>query len=102
MSAAAPSAANRCRTHHSRYCIRSSEILLNYRQFRVRPDRIRPGINKDPSVLHPHVERRNLLGKRRRRCTRVWQILVTVPRTGNAAVDDPAFAEGTILVLADV
>ena len=47
-------------------------------------------------------ERWDLFGEGRRRCPRIGQILVAVPRARNASIDDLAFSKGSILVLANI
>src|SRR5436190_18020851 len=59
-------------------------------------------MNEHPAVLHAHIERRDLLHKWRWRSTRSRNVLIPVPGTGDAAVEDFAFAERAILVLAYV
>ena len=44
----------------------------------------------------------DLFGERRRRCPRIGQVLVAVPRARDASVDDLAFSKWSILVLADI
>jgi hypothetical protein len=59
-------------------------------------------MNEDAAILYAHIECRNFLDERRRRRTGFWQVLVAVPRTGDAPVENLAFTERTVLVLADV
>ena len=59
-------------------------------------------MNEHATVIHAHVERRNFLHERRRRSTCRRDVLITVPRTGDAAVENFALAERPVLVLADV
>src|SRR5438093_7118346 len=47
-------------------------------------------------------ERWDLLREGRRRCPRIGQVLVAVPRARDASVDDLAFSKGSVLVLADI
>ena len=58
-------------------------------------------MHEDPTVLDLHAEHGNLLREGRRRTTVLDLVLEPVPRTGEASVDEPAFTQRTILVLAD-
>src|SRR5262245_52079457 len=59
-------------------------------------------MNEHPSVPDTHLERRHFLHKRWRRCACVWLILVTMPRTSNAAIDNFSFSKRPVLVLTDI
>src|SRR6266581_3708138 len=67
-----------------------------------RAGRIGLWMHEHPPIFHPDVERRDFLHERRRRRAAVRLVLVAVPRTGDAAENNFAFAERAVLVLADV
>ena len=59
-------------------------------------------MDEHATVLHAHVERRNFLYERRRRCTRFGLVLIAMPRTSDAAENNFAFAQRPVLMLADI
>ena len=59
-------------------------------------------MNEHSAVLHAHIERRDLFHKRRWRSTRFRNVLISVPGTSDATVENFAFAERAVLVLAYV
>ena len=70
------------------------------RRLRARRQRVR--IDLDQAVAQPHAVGREPLGEGRRRAAVLEPVLVAVPRAGDAAVDDAAFAERAVLVRAEV
>src|SRR3954452_9501953 len=59
-------------------------------------------MEKDLVSDHPRAECRNLFGKWRWSGAGVGQVLITMPRARNAAVDNLALAERAVLVAANV
>ena len=64
--------------------------------------RVRLRVNEHTTSLHANIKRRDLFGKRRRRSSRIGQVLIAMPWTGNAAINDAALTERSILVPADI
>src|SRR5215475_1738740 len=77
---------------------------LSWDERRLQASARRVGNRTDPyaAVANAGLERRDLFGKRRGRSPALGQILIAVPRTGHAAIYDPALAEGAVLMAADV
>ena len=48
------------------------------------------------------AKRRNFFGERSRRRASIRLVLVAMPRTGHATVNDAAFAQGSVLMLTDI
>src|SRR5262245_37088349 len=67
---------------------------------RRRAGRQRPRIDLDHAIGDSHPIGGELLGERRRRATVIEMILVAMPRAGDAAVDDAALADRTVLMRA--
>src|SRR5689334_21385622 len=72
------------------------------RRFDARSRRQRSWVQQDSALDNPQSVCRQLVGERRRRAAVGRTVLVAVPRAGNAAVNDPALADGAALVRADV
>ena len=60
------------------------------------------GIDEYGAIDNLRTESCDLFGKGRRRCSGLRPVLIAVPGTGHAAIDDSAFSERSILVLANV
>src|SRR4051812_15774002 len=69
---------------------------------RRRAGRQRRRIDLDYAARHTDPMGDELLGERRRRAAVRQPVLIAVPRTGDAAVDDTAFAERTVLMSAQI
>src|ERR1051325_2572001 len=67
-----------------------------------RARRQRPWIDLDDPTIEPDAVGREAFGERRRRAAIAEPVLVAVPRAGDAAVDDAAFAERSVLVGAEI
>src|SRR5436189_3056509 len=76
--------------------------MLDHRWFAARAGRQRRRMEEDLVADHARAEGRNLFGKWRRRRAGLGQVLITMPRTSDAAVDDLALAERPVLMTADV
>src|SRR5262245_21906161 len=72
----------------------------NHRRFDARARWHRLGVNKHLVAYDACAVGRDFLCERRRRLPGVREVLVAVPGTSHASVDDFAFAEGAVLVLA--
>ena len=59
-------------------------------------------MDEHSTAFHAHVERGDSLDKRRRRDAGVRQVLVAVPWTSNATIENFTLAQRAVLVLADV
>src|ERR1041385_6149538 len=67
-----------------------------------RAGRQRPWIDLHDSTIEPDAVGREAFGERLRRAAIAEPVLVAVPRAGDAAVDDAAFAERSVLVGAEI
>lgn len=68
----------------------------------LRGSRLRRSAHLHGGALDAHFVPGELLGEGRRACASFGKILIAVPRAGDAAVDDCAFADGAALVRAHV
>ena len=59
-------------------------------------------IDFDQAVAQPHAISGELLGERRWRAAVLQPVFITVPRTGDAAVDDATLADRAVLMRADI
>src|SRR5262245_58287180 len=76
--------------------------LINKSRFNIDARRIRCWINKDIVAYDFDAERRHFLSERRWRGAGIRQVLIAMPRASDASIDNLAFAEGPILMLADI
>src|SRR6266571_8884215 len=79
-----------------------SPLYSTHRDRGWRPGRQRARVDLDDAVAQAHAIGDEHLGERRRGAAVLEPVLIAVPRAGDAAVDDAAFAERAVLVGAQV
>src|SRR5712691_12954262 len=79
-----------------------SPLYSTHRDRGWRPGRQRARVDLDDAVAQAHAVGDEHLGERRRGAAVLEPVLIAVPRAGDAAVDDAAFAERAVLVGAQV